>query len=103
MIKKELEKKIELVACDYVSDIENPIKLEYYLTESELHDFDEMAGKTVYGVEIVKFTEDNKTEVKSFLNLSSCKKSVKEILDKLADNTVTPIALEFVLDDLLGA
>jgi len=103
MIKKVLEKKIELTPCEHLKDIEYPIKLEYYITESELNDFDELSGETVYGVEIVKILEGNHTEKKSILNYSFCKESTKQILHKLANNSVTPIGLHFVIDDLIGA
>ena len=35
-------------------------------------------------------------------NLSSCISEVKSVINKLADNEVTPISLESILDDLLG-
>jgi hypothetical protein len=35
-------------------------------------------------------------------NLSTCRKSTEYILNKLATNTVTPVSMPFILDDMIG-
>ncbi|MCX7920688.1 MAG: DUF6514 family protein [Clostridia bacterium] len=102
MLNKYLEKKIELLPNENMIGFKNPIELEYYLLESDNSDIDELSGKRVYGIEIVKKVNAMKVEEELVRNFSCCKEDTRQVLDKLANNTVTPVALSFVIDDILG-
>ncbi|MEG6611745.1 DUF6514 family protein [Pseudoclostridium thermosuccinogenes] len=102
MINRRLEKSLELSMNDGLSGDCASIKLEYYILENEISDMDELTGKIAYGIEIVKKVDGKNDEVSTVKNLSCCKESVIRILDKLACNTVTPVGMPYVLDDMLG-
>lgn len=103
MMNKLLEKKVELLPEEDVAGNKSPIKLEYYLLESDLDDMDELSGKKVFGGEIIKKVDGMNDEMKFVRNLSCCIENTKAVIGKLAENTVTPVTLPFILDDLLGA
>jgi hypothetical protein len=102
MIKKELEKNIKVVPYGENTGIKDSIELEYYLTESEIHESEELYGEKVFGVEIVKIMDGKEMEAKTVLDLSCNKENTIGILNKLANNTVTPMSLQFVLEDIIG-
>lgn len=100
---KYLEKKVELLPTDNSAELETNIKLEYYLVESDMGTIEDTPSDKVYGIEIIKKTEEEKLECEMVKNYSCSIDNVKLVLEKLASNTVTPMGLPFVLDDLLGA
>jgi hypothetical protein len=102
MICKYLEGKIELIPEESGKEPVIPMELEYYLVESENMEGDELEGLRVYGVEIVKKAKGNSVERKSVRNLSCSRDGVRLLLHKLIANTVTPVGLPFILDDMLG-
>ena len=102
MIKRNLEKEVLLTNDENNLLINSPIKLEYYLLESEIKEIDELKGQTAYGIEIVKKVNGENEEAKSFRNILCCEDSIRNLLNKLALNTVTPISLAYVLDDMIG-
>ncbi len=102
MLNRSLEKRIELSNNEDLQGRKNSIELEYYLLESTLSDSEELTGKKAYGIEIVKKVSDTDIESKMVKNLLCCRESTRKILDKLADNTVTPVGLPFILDDMIG-
>ena len=79
----------------------SPMELEYYLIESMVGYRGVIPGKKVYGIGVVKRVSDICIEENIVLNFSSCVNETSKLIDKLADNTVTPIGLRPVLDDLL--
>lgn len=100
MLSKYLESRIE-VDLDNGSMANNKMQLEYYLIESEYsHSCD--CGDKVYGIEIIKKDSEYHVESEFVRNLSNSKENTKGILSILAKNTVTPIELQFVLDDLMA-
>lgn len=99
MICKCLERKIELKPEGAFEGLESPFELEYYLIES---DSDEFAAEKAYGIEIVKKADNVKVENKMVKNYSCCRQETKNILDKIADNMVTPSELLYILDDIIG-
>ncbi|NSW90306.1 MAG: hypothetical protein HPY74_06445 [Firmicutes bacterium] len=100
MVTKFLKRKLVLKESnDYFHDI--PMELEYYLLESNIDYKSELAGKKVYGISIVKKINDTCFEENSVLNFSCCVNETSRVVDKLADNTVTPVGLKPILDDLL--
>jgi hypothetical protein len=102
MIKRKLEKEVEVMADGYQNLSEFPIKLEYYLLESETDEFDDLKGKKIFGIEVVKKMQGLEDEVKSYKDLSCCEENAQYILNKLAINSVTPLGLPYVLDDIIG-
>ena len=79
---------------------EYPIQLEYYQTITK----DENAN-TKYGVSIVKteFINKNvKVETSKYDNLTDDLVKINEILSTLRDNEVTPVSLEYVIEDMFA-
>lgn len=103
MINKYLEKEMKVFFGEDGSENRNPIELEYYITESETAGHSELSGQKVYGVEIIKKSDSGRIESELIKNVSCCYERTKNILSKLAENTVTPVGLPFVLDDIIGA
>lgn len=103
MICKCLEKRIELIPDEKLDEFKSPIELEYYLVESDTEDLEELSNEKVYGIEIVKKIDNTKLENKLVRNFSCCKESTRNVLNKLVNNTVTPLELMFILDDIIGA
>lgn len=101
-MSRNLEKRIELKPDGQLIELSNPMELEYYLIETDENDMDELKGKLTYGIEIVKRISENNIENKIVKNFSCCKENTRLLLNKLAENTVTPVGLQFVLDDLIG-
>lgn len=101
MANMYLENKLLLKNCEEV-DLDRPIELEYYLVESEIDSSDELAGKKIYGIGIIKKTKEESSEGKLVADFSSCIIRTKEVLSKLAINSVTPIALNYVLEDIIS-
>lgn len=78
--------------------------LEYYLLEKEIA-LDGFSVNT-YGVEIVKTSkgEDNsvRREYRKVFDIFCTQKEAENVLDKLARNTVTPVCLLDVLENMIG-
>ncbi len=79
----------------------NRIELEYYLLTSEMDDCEKEAMITTYGVEIVKKVDGKSSETKRFKNVHTDKEKMVSIIGMLAENTVTPVSLQDILEDLL--
>jgi hypothetical protein len=99
MLSKYLESKVEL---DLSEGKDEKIQLEYYLIESDFPNSYDYSGDKVYGIEIIKKDSEYHAESEIVRNLSNSKESTKGILNILAKNTVTPVELSFVLDDLMA-
>jgi len=102
MIKKHLEKSFEINLEKENNERDNSILLEYYLIEDVITGFDELDGKTAYGIEIVKKSVGKNDETATVKNLSCCREKVIKILELLSRNTVTPVGMPYILDDMLG-
>lgn len=101
MITKHLKRKLKLnKESDSLYNI--PMELEYYLIESKLDYTDDLSGEKVYGIGIVKRISETSFEENIVHNFSCCINETSELIDKMADNTVTPVSLRTILDDLLG-
>ncbi len=79
----------------------NKFKLEYYLLTSETDDCENDAMITTYGIEIVKKVDGKSFEAKRFENVHTDRGRIVSIIDILAENTVTPVALQDILEDIL--
>jgi hypothetical protein len=116
MVSKFLEKQVEVILDSSSQRGENSLELEYYLLESDftgcmdeqmtfsttsLGDEDRKSQKA-YGIEITKKHLGILNERKQFVNIFNTREKTKKLLDLLVENTVTPSALPYILDDLLG-
>jgi len=101
MLSKYLESRVE-VNLNEESLANNRMQLEYYLIESDYSRSYDCCGDKVYGIEIVKKENDYHAESEIIKNLSSNRENTKGILSILAKNTVTPIGLPSILDDLMA-
>lgn len=102
MINRYLKRKLQLNKVeDFIYDI--PMELEYYLIESRIGYRDELTGGKVYGIGVVKRVNDICLEEDFVLNYSCCINETSNLIEKLADNNVTPMGLRPILDDMLGA
>lgn len=96
MSNKYLERKVKLQ-----KENAKQMELEYYLLESNVDSDNDMSFKKVYGIEIVK-RDNKKFEMKAVQTFSHCREKTINVLSKLANNTVTPLDLPFILDDILA-
>jgi hypothetical protein len=79
----------------------NKMELVYYLLTSETDDYENDSDMRIYGIEIVKKVQGLPSESIGFENVHSDKEKIKKIIALLAENTVTPVSLPDILDDLL--
>ena len=99
MFTKVLKRKLVLEkGDDFLCN--NPMELEYYLLESSIDYQGELHGEKIYGIGVVKRISDICSEENIVLNFSTSVNETNKLVDKLADNTVTPIGLQPVIDDL---
>jgi len=103
---KILKKTVEIESNDTKNFKEKHLVLEYYLTENEL-DKESFARENVYGVEIIKKIKNGdgyipEAESEYVVNISNNKNNVEDVLNKMINNTVTPVELLYVLDNILG-
>ena len=83
-------------------ELDCPIELEYYLVESEIGALEESAGKRIYGIGIIKKTGEECNEGMLIADFSGSIARTKEVLKKLVSNSVTPVALHSVLEDIVN-
>ncbi len=101
MISRIPKKKIELNGESLFEDKRNKIILEYYLLESDIEDIEELKGMRTFGVEIVK-NAGGAEETTAVKNVSASRSEMNEIIGLLSRNSVTPVTLTEVLDDIIG-
>lgn len=102
MLIKYLENKVELEPIDCLTVAKEPVELEYYLIESEINGEEELDGKTVFGIEIVKRVNDIRVESSIIKDVSCLREDTLRILRIMARNTVTPISLPFIIEDIIN-
>jgi hypothetical protein len=101
MLNRCLEKKVSLELNESESfKCNEKMVLAYYLFEIELDNHEEFFGKKAYGIEIVKTINGEFVEKESIKKYSIYKEGALEFLHKLARNTVTPVGLPYLFDDL---
>ena len=76
------------------------MELEYYLLESSTDYRSEPSDGKIYGIGVLKRISDICFEENMVLNFSCSVSETSKLVDKLADNTVTPIGLQPIIDDL---
>lgn len=102
MTNMYLVKRLQL-ECGEDVDPDCPVELEYYLAESENDYSDEATRTKIYGIGITKKTGEEYNEGMLIIDFSSCIIRTKEVLKKLANNSVTPVALQSVLEDFVNS
>jgi len=102
MSKKYFVREIDITHQLKAGDNEKSTILEYYLIESDSHTVSEPKSNTVYGIGISKKENENYIEKHEVIDFSSDKNNTTNFINKLAVNTVTPIELPFILDDIVG-
>ncbi len=99
MTKRYLERQ------EYVANKEdmtnNELMLEYYLLECEYTGDPDFIPQKTYGIEIVKLTGST-VEKYAVENFAFCRECTRNVLNMLAKNTVTPVSMPFILDDICG-
>lgn len=102
MVSKFLEKRVEIEFEGLSKRPENSLELEYYLLESEYTEIGKREMQKSYGIEIVEKHQGILNTRKQFENIFCTREKTKDLVDLLAENTVTPTSLPYILDDLLG-
>lgn len=104
MAEKKLFKKVNL--DEMLHQKNSKISLEYYLLESDYKDEEAENAVKTFGVELIKkeyhlermINEEQKVAKYLFLD----RNKVERLLEDLSNNTVTPMGLYSVLDNLIG-
>ena len=99
MLCRFFEKQVEIESNDCICCEEKSMELEYYLTESSNTENNE---RVLYGIEIVKKHLGKITERVMFRDIFNSRKKTSDLIDLLARNTVTPMSLASILDDILA-
>jgi len=83
--------------------VEYPIKLEYYKTQTNEEDVNNLKD-IKYGIEVIKTSyidEKPDIEKRTIPEIAKDETKIDKIIAKLKDNKVTPITAEYVIEDLL--
>ncbi len=102
MVNRFLEKRVEVDFNDNTLKTGNSIELEYYLLECENTELSDTEVQKTYGVGIVKKHHGILNESKQFANIFNSRDQARSLIENLAQHTVTPTSLLYILDDLLG-
>lgn len=102
MIFRFFEKHVEVDRNECGQKSKDRMELDYYLLESEYDDADVQGAQKIYGVEIIKKQNGIADEQKQYRNIYPNKERAKKLIELLAEQTVTPSTLSYILDDLIG-
>ena len=102
MLNRVLEKYVKVAKDEKDTENTGWFELEYYLLESMPECGDPEFDRTAYGIEVIKRMDDGSLEQKKFEGIYTDKRRTQELIDILAANTVTPVSLPYILDDLLS-
>lgn len=104
MVDKKLYKKVNL--DEGLHQKGSKISLEYYLIEDNYKDEVEEREVKTFGVELIKKEYSLNSiigkEQKTAKHISLDRVKVERLLEDLSSNTVTPMGLYSVLDNLIG-
>lgn len=99
MISKFLEKRIEIIPQEITDGLGNPLELEYYLVEC---DSDCNEAEKGFGVEIVMKNKGIVSDSILINDIFPAREQSENLIRKLFVNSVTPVSLPYILDDLIG-
>lgn len=102
MASKFLEKRVEIECGESGYQEGNTMELEYYLIESMTDCIGNNGIQKTYGVEIKIKQQGIPGESISFENVYPSREKTMSLIELLAEQTVTPSTLAYVMDDLLG-
>lgn len=102
MICKYLESSVSIISEEQDLNKGKGIQLEYYLLESDAAYADGTGIEKKYGIQIIKKENSGATEEEIITDICNDRSKAIEILDRIARNTVTPMELKFILDDMVG-
>ncbi len=100
-MNRYLRRTVNLDCSDEPNGLTRKIELKYYLVESSAVGNGASSECSIYGIEVVK-KENGVEEVGLVKDICLDREEVAGILDKLALNTVTPVSLHSVLEDLVN-
>lgn len=75
-------------------------KLEYYIIENQINTTNGALYFHSYGIEIIK-KEGDVVETKAVMNIVYSEDVARNLAEKLAQNRVTPITMEEIIDDYI--
>lgn len=101
MISKFLEKRIEIIPQEITEDSGNPLELEYYLVECDSRE-DGNETQKGYGIEIIKKCNGIISESIFIRDIYTAREKSESLIRKLFVNSVTPVSLPYILDDIIG-
>ena len=99
MISKFLEKRIEIIPQEIKDGLGNPMELEYYLVECN-SEFNE--AEKGFGVEIIMKNKGIVSESIMVSDIFTTREHSEDLIRKLFENSVTPVSLPYILDDMIG-
>lgn len=102
MMSKFLEKMIKIVPQEISDETGNGLELEYYLVEYEAEGEDCSLQQKGYGIEIIERENGCLKESIMFKDIYCQREKTEKLIKKLIENTVTPVSLPYILDDLVG-
>ncbi|MEN6316488.1 MAG: DUF6514 family protein [Clostridiaceae bacterium] len=102
MVSRFLEKKVEIECDEFHQRPNSKLELEYYLLEREGGKSGDNESEKTFGIEILKKNDGVLNETKQYENIFNTREKTKGLVKLLAENTVTPSTLPYILDDLLG-
>lgn len=102
MMCKFFEKHVVVEGSEQGQKIKNEMELNYYLLESGFDDTDSQETQKAYGIEIIKKQIGRPDEKKQYENIFPSRDKAKSLIELLAEQTVTPSTLSYILDDILG-
>ena len=101
MLSRFLEKKVEIEVRETPGKPGNMLELEYYLVESEPENENHVTGDWNYGIEIIKKQGGAKIESMFYRDMFPGREETRKLVGLLAKNTVTPVSLPYIMDDML--
>ncbi len=102
MICKYLESSVSVISEGQDLNNGKSMQLEYYLLESDAGYMDGTGYEKKYGIEIIKKENSGVTEDEFVTDVCNDRLKAKALLERIARNTVTPMELKFILDDMVG-
>lgn len=102
MVSRFLEKKIEVTGQEITWNPGNALELEYYLVESDPGYESAVPEERGYGIQIIKRESGAACESVTLKDIYTRRANAERLVKLLADNIVTPVALPYIIDDMLG-
>lgn len=102
MLSRFLEKRIEIEEQEILCNPGNMLELEYYLVESDPVSDNAAVEERGYGIQIVKKESGTTYESIMLKDIHPNRETTEKLVKLLADNTVTPVTLPYIIDDMLG-